>query len=169
MVINTHLFGSSSPRRKRTSIFMSLQVQKLLFVGFSKSTRELNLKVDLLSGEYIVICMGDWVENIYDYNITLRGKELCKFERIRFGEFTLIASLLKEMSLKEGKTWKKNAVDHYILYHADSNMLIHTVKNPTSKPLYFSQKTAALDFTTLSLLSPAVPENQPKKKFRTEM
>lgn len=55
--------------------------------GFSHSSRNLDLAVNLSPGFYYLYCIGQWEDQAYDFNVTLHANELVEPTKIYYNNF----------------------------------------------------------------------------------
>ena len=71
--------------------------------------------------------------------------------------------------MENGKRSSKGNVDEHILYHEDSNLIILTVKNVSNKPHSYTQDLSKINFSSLSLLNTANPNQKFNKMLKYEI
>ena len=138
--------------------------------GFSLSSRNLDLPVNLSPGTYYLYCIGQWEDQSYDYNVTIHAEEIVQPQKIYYNNFpNIISECLTEVNLKKGKRSAKGHVDEYILYHEPTNLVLITANSLVDREYTFTLNLQQVKFDTLTLLNAAQPGDTYSKKFRQEL
>ena len=86
--------------------------------GFSQMSRNLDIEVNLVPGEYQVFAFVNWNHQVYDFNLTFYGSRQLDFIKIpTLKNHNIITFGLQNVNLQTGRRSALGHVHQFIVYH----------------------------------------------------
>lgn len=80
--------------------------------AFSYHSRNIDLPVNLAPGNYHLYCIGQWLDQPQNYNVTIFAKQIVPINKIYYNNFpNIISEALTEVNLAKGKRSSKGHAD----------------------------------------------------------
>jgi hypothetical protein len=139
--------------------------------GFSHMGRNLDVEVNLTPGEYHIFAFVHWAYHVYDFNLTFYGSRQVDFVKIpTLKNHNIISLGLQNYNLQYGKRSALGHVHQYIIHHQETNLILITVVNTSTKSYNYQNDLKKINFQSLHLMNLInnehnILENQTKEEL----